>query len=83
MQKRSGNIVSYTMAEMDAMHARGATTLRAGYRPTAKNDQVREFWDRLGLELVSVDPDGQRSYRADLATFRVPAAAHIEVDHAV
>jgi FkbH-like protein len=62
---------------------RGCSTVEAGYLPTAKNGQVRDFWDRLGLDLVSEGTDGHRRYRADLATFSVPTAPHIEVVHAV
>jgi FkbH-like protein len=62
---------------------RGSSTVEADYLPTAKNGQVRDFWDRLGLDLVSEGADGHRRYRADLATFSIPTAPHIEVVHAV
>jgi FkbH-like protein len=68
---------------LETARARGCATLVADYLPTAKNGQVRELWDRLGLHLVSDDADGHRRYRADLATFSIPAAPHIEVVHAV
>jgi FkbH-like protein len=68
---------------LDTIRARGATTLRTAYLPTAKNDQVREFWERLGMASPAVDADGRRTYRADLGPLQLQAAAHIEVDHAV
>ena len=67
---------------LDAARVRGCTTLVADYLPTAKNGQVLDFWDRLGLDLVSDQPNGHRRYRADLATFSVPPASHIEVVNA-
>jgi FkbH-like protein len=66
-----------------AARARGCTTLRAEYLPTAKNAQVRDFWDRLGLPLAGEDADGRRTYQADLAdlaTRQLPARPpHVEV----
>jgi FkbH-like protein len=68
---------------LEATRAKGCTTLVADYIPTAKNGQVVDFWDRLGLDLVADAPDGHRRYRADLATFSIPPAPHIEVVNAV
>jgi FkbH-like protein len=66
-----------------AARERGCTTLRAEYLPTAKNAQVRDFWDRLGLPLSGEDPDGRRTYQADLgdlAAMQLPARPpHVEV----
>ena len=68
---------------LDTARARGCATLEAEYLPTPKNGQVRDFWDRLGLELVSEGEDGRRSYRADLGALSIPPAPHVEVVHAV
>lgn len=51
--------------------SRGKTALRATYRPTAKNAQVRDFYDRLGLVLTDEAADGSRHYAAPLATLRL------------
>jgi FkbH-like protein len=68
---------------LQAARDRGSATIAADYLPTAKNGQVRDFWDRLGFALISDGADGHRSYRADLATFKSPTVPHIEVAHAV
>lgn len=47
---------------------RGCRFLEAEYRPTAKNAQVADFYDRLGLPLVSED-NGTRRYRTALDRF--------------
>jgi len=60
--------------------ARGSGAIRAEYRATAKNAQTRDFYDRLGLSLVS-EGDGQRTYRTSLAQLRLPAVPYIEVLH--
>jgi FkbH-like protein len=60
--------------------ARGIQAVRAEYLATAKNAQVRDFYDRLGLALVS-DGKGQRGYRATLGELQLPTAPHIEVVH--
>lgn len=58
--------------------ARGCTRVQASYRPTAKNAQAADFYDRAGLALVS-DAGGARSYAAALATFAAPPSPWIEV----
>jgi hypothetical protein len=41
---------------------------------------VRDFWGRLGLELVGEDPAGRRNYRVDLSTAHVaPQPEHVKV----
>ena len=77
--------------ELSFWSALGQHALRAGrrnlvaeYRPTTKNAQVRDFWDRLGLELVAEDTTGRRAYRSDLSTpgLLLPPP-HIEVTSAL
>jgi FkbH-like protein len=60
--------------------ARGCVTLRAAYRPTAKNAQTADFYDRLGLSRQS-DDDSGRVYSAALATFIPPPTPWIKVLH--
>ncbi len=51
---------------VDRCKAAGAEKLRAQYRPTAKNDMVRDFFDRLGFERVGEDDAGVRDYQLEL-----------------
>jgi FkbH-like protein len=61
--------------------ARGCGRVEARYRPTAKNAQAADFYDRLGLRLAS-ETDGVRVYSAAIAAFAPPPAPWIEVRHA-
>jgi FkbH-like protein len=60
--------------------ARGCRRLQAEYRPTSKNAQAADFYDRLGLSLVA-ESDGVRRYQAIIADFTPPPAPWIEVLH--
>jgi FkbH-like protein len=57
---------------------RGCRFIEAEYRPTAKNAQVADFYDRLGLPLVGEDK-GTRYYRAALDSFTPPPIDWIKV----
>ncbi len=59
--------------------ARGAYTLTAEWRRTARNDQVERFFDDLGLECVSGGDDARR-YTAGLKGLAFPVPTHIEVN---
>ncbi len=50
------------------MQARGIKTLLGRYVPTAKNDMVRDFYQKLGFSLVS-EQDGTTVWSLDLETF--------------
>lgn len=56
----------------------GCRVIEAEYRPTAKNAQVADFYDRLGLSLVAED-NGTRYYRAALDSFTPPPIDWIKV----
>lgn len=56
----------------------GCHIIEAEYRPTAKNAQVADFYDRLGLPLVAED-QGTRVYRAALDSFTPPPIDWIKV----
>lgn len=56
----------------------GCRVIEAEYRPTAKNAQVADFYDRLGLPLVAQD-SGTRYYRAALDSFTPPPIDWIKV----
>ncbi len=53
--------------------AAGATRVVAQYRPTPKNDMVRDLLDRLGFTLAAEQPSGVRDYR--MAVEEGPRAA--------
>lgn len=59
--------------------ARGKARLTAAYRPTAKNAQVADFYDRLGLRRSSEAADGARFYTAELATVQLAESAWVEL----
>lgn len=58
--------------------ARKCQVVRAEYRPTAKNAQVADFFDRLGLPLVSADGEGRR-YEITIVKFSPQHTPWIEV----
>jgi FkbH-like protein len=60
---------------------RGCSRIEAVYRPTAKNAQVADFYDRLGLQRIDEPGDNQhnRHYRAELDSFHPPLSAWIQV----
>jgi FkbH-like protein len=60
--------------------ARGCNSIAAEYRPSAKNAQVADFYDRLGLTPVD-DADDARRYGADLEAFDPPISSWIKVLH--
>lgn len=57
---------------------RGCGELRTEYIPTAKNAQVADFFDRLGLPLLGETDDGARRYGIDLKSFAAPETPWIE-----
>ncbi|NUZ08191.1 HAD-IIIC family phosphatase [Piscinibacter koreensis] len=60
--------------------ARGCRVLEAEFRPTAKNAQVSQFYEQLGLTLIETT-DGVKRYRAEIADFHPPRAEWIKVTH--
>ena len=44
----------------------GITEVKAKYLPTAKNAQVKDFYDHCGFPLVAEDINGKRNYILDL-----------------
>jgi predicted enzyme involved in methoxymalonyl-ACP biosynthesis len=62
-----------------ALADRGCTELRASYLPTAKNAQVRDYWDRIGFERVGEDAGGGRSYSRALPDPAATAPTYVEV----
>jgi FkbH-like protein len=56
----------------------GCRSFEAEFRPTAKNAQVAEFCERLGL-VPSLDTDGVKRYRAALDDLKPPPTDWIKV----
>lgn len=61
------------------VRARGCTELHAAYLPSARNEQVADFWDRLGLPLVGEGDDGSRTYCIGTADAVLPPPTWIEL----
>ena len=68
---------------VDQFRASGREHLIGAFEPSAKNAQVRTFWDLVGLDFVAEDDLGRRRYRSALAGISLtPAPPHIKVKHA-
>ena len=78
-----GRGVEFSIWQRLAADARrkGCTHLAAQYLPTAKNTQVADFYDRLGMPLVEEAPDGTRRYRISLDSFSPPHTDWITLNH--
>jgi FkbH-like protein len=61
--------------------AKGCSQLRGVYRPTPKNDMVREHYPQLGFRVATTTPE-QSEFSLDLMTFN-PRPTHIRVSRAV
>jgi FkbH-like protein len=59
--------------------ARGKTVLQAAYIPSAKNAQVRDFFDRLGLPLAREGADGIRQYEARVSEVTLADSNWVEL----
>jgi len=59
----------------------GVSVLTAKYIPTAKNAQVKDFWEKCGFECVAEDKDGVREYTLTLkdADLKIKEFYHIIV----
>lgn len=60
---------------------RGCTELRAEFIPSAKNAQVADFYDRLGLPPLSESAEDVRRYGIAAADFAAPATTWIEMTY--
>lgn len=60
---------------------RGCTSLYAQFIPTAKNTQVSDFYDRLGLSVVEDTVGGGRTYGVSLAEFVPTENSWIEMTY--
>lgn len=60
---------------------RGCTALQAVYIPSAKNIQVADFYDRLGMSLTNTTTDGSKHYSVALDSFMPPLTPWIELTY--
>ena len=58
---------AFLKAVLSRLKDEGVKTVRARYCPTAKNGQVRDFYERCGFACVAEEPDGGKAYVLDLA----------------
>jgi FkbH-like protein len=59
--------------------ARGKALLQAAYVPSAKNAQVADFFDRLGLPRAGESPDGSRQYEARVSGVHLADSNWVEL----
>lgn len=59
----------------------GCTALQAAFIPSAKNAQVADFYDQIGLPLVHATADGARHYGTVLTSFTPPVTPWIELTY--
>ena len=57
----------------------GFTELKAVYIPTAKNNQVKDFYENNGFSLVSEESDGIKTYSVDLTAYSAKSDDKYEV----
>jgi predicted enzyme involved in methoxymalonyl-ACP biosynthesis len=61
------------------MH-RGCIEVRAAYLPSAKNVQVADFYNRLGMPMTK-ESEGVRQYAIAAADFAAPPNPWIEISY--
>lgn len=65
---------------IERLRSMGYQELRGEFIASAKNAQVADFYDRLGMTCVE-SPSGHRSYASDLLSFAPNKPSWIEVDY--
>ena len=59
---------AFLKAVLSRLKDEGVGKVRARYCPTAKNAQVRDFYERCGFTCTAEEPGGGKAYELDLAT---------------
>lgn len=54
--------IAFVKKILAMLSATGLETLTAKYQPTAKNAQVKEFWEKAGFTCVAENEDGSKDY---------------------
>lgn len=58
----------------------GMETIKAEYVPSAKNAQVKDFYERCGFSLLTEDEDGRRSYMLELKKAHLDVKDYYHID---
>lgn len=58
----------------------GVTELKAKYLPTAKNAQVRDFCEKVGMQCVTENEQGEKEYKANLADMDLTIEDYYKID---
>lgn len=67
---------------LEHTQAHGGTHIEARYSPSAKNAQVADFYDRLGLCCIEQTLGGVRHYAANTNSLHPPSTPWITLNHA-
>lgn len=62
-----------------ALKKSGYHTVKAFYIPTAKNEQVRPFYEQRGFALTATGPDGGKQYELSIDSFVPESYSYINV----
>jgi FkbH-like protein len=62
------------------LHNQGVTELKAKYLPTAKNAQVREFYEKVGMQCVAENEQGEKDYKANLSAMDLTIEDYYKID---
>lgn len=60
--------IAFAKTVMEMLKADGTNDLKAAYLPSAKNAQVKEFWDKCGFTCLCENEDGSKEYQINLAS---------------
>lgn len=58
--------IAFIKTVLRLLKSDGVASVSAHYSPTAKNAQVKDFYERCGFDCVSEESDGNKSYVIDL-----------------
>jgi predicted enzyme involved in methoxymalonyl-ACP biosynthesis len=58
--------IAFIKIILSLLKENGVKSVNAEFIPTAKNAQVKDFYDRCGFSCVAEDADGKRSYALEL-----------------
>ncbi len=62
------------------LREQGIAELRASYCPTAKNVQVKEFYEKVGLQCVSENEQGEKEYKAGLTDMDLTIEDYYQIE---
>lgn len=62
------------------LHEQEVAELRAKYFPSAKNVQVKEFYEKVGLQCVSENEKGEKEYKASLTRMDLTIEDYYQIE---